>query len=46
MYGFMGKILVIDLTSQTTAILEKSETFYKTYLGGSFLAAKLFEEAS
>jgi aldehyde:ferredoxin oxidoreductase len=45
MYGFMGKILVIDLTSRTTAILEKSETFYKTYLGGSFLAAKLFADA-
>lgn len=45
MYGFMGKILVIDLTSRTTAMLEKSETFYKTYLGGAFLAAKLFAEA-
>ncbi|MCB2170278.1 MAG: hypothetical protein KQI78_21655 [Deltaproteobacteria bacterium] len=44
MYGFMGKILVIDLTSRTTTILEKSETFYKTYLGGSFLAAKLFAD--
>jgi aldehyde:ferredoxin oxidoreductase len=45
MYGFMGKILVIDLTSQTTEIIEKSATFFKTYLGGSFLATKLFEEA-
>jgi aldehyde:ferredoxin oxidoreductase len=45
MYGFMGKILVIDLTSQTSEILEKNETFYRTYLGGSFLAARLFEEA-
>lgn len=45
MYGFMGKILVIDLTSQTAEILEKSEAFYKTYLGGSFLAVKLFGDA-
>jgi len=45
MYGFMGKILVIDLSSQSTEILEKSEAFYKTYLGGSFLAAKLFGDA-
>jgi aldehyde:ferredoxin oxidoreductase len=45
MYGFMGKILIIDLTSQKTEILEKSEVFYKTYLGGSFLAAKLFGDA-
>lgn len=44
MYGFMGKILVVDLTSQTSAVTEKNETFYKTYLGGSFLAARLFEE--
>ena len=45
MYGFMGRILAIDLTLQTSKILEKSETFYKDHLGGSFLAAKLFEEA-
>jgi len=45
MYGFMGKILVVDLTSRTTTILEKSETFYKTCLGGSFLAATLFADA-
>ena len=45
MYGFMGKILVIDLTSQTTEVFEKSEAFYKTHLGGSFLAAKLFADA-
>jgi aldehyde:ferredoxin oxidoreductase len=44
MHGFMGKILIIDLTSQTTEIVAKSETFYKTYLGGAFLAAKLVAE--
>jgi aldehyde:ferredoxin oxidoreductase len=45
MYGFMGRILVIDLTLQTVEILERSDAFYKAHLGGSFLAAKLFEEA-
>lgn len=45
MYGFTGKILAIDLTEHTSTVLEKSEDFYKSHLGGSFLAAKLFEEA-
>ena len=45
MYGFTGKILTIDLTAQTSTVLEKHEDFYKQVLGGSFLAAKLFEEA-
>ena len=44
MYGFMGKILVIDLTAKTFLEISKSETFYRNYLGGSFLCAKLFEE--
>ena len=41
----MGKVLVIDLTKKTAEVLEKSDAFYKAYLGGSFLAAKLFEES-
>ena len=45
MHGFMGKILVVDLTSQTTRVLEKTDAFYKQHLGGAFLAAKLFVEA-
>ena len=45
MHGFMGKILVVDLTSQTTRVLEKTDAFYKQHLGGAFLAAKLFAEA-
>lgn len=44
MYAFMGKILVIDLTAKTFLEISKSETFYRKYLGGSFLCAKLFEE--
>jgi aldehyde:ferredoxin oxidoreductase len=45
MFGFMGRILVIDLTLKTVEVLEKNDAFYKAYLGGAFLAAKLFEEA-
>ena len=45
MYGFMGKILTVDLSAQTATIVAKDQTFYKTYLGGAFMAARLFEEA-
>ena len=44
MYGFMGKILIIDLTTKTFQEIAKNETFYRNYLGGSFLCARLFEE--
>ena len=44
MYGFMGKILIIDLTTKTFQEISKDETFYRNYLGGSFLCARLFEE--
>ena len=44
MYGFMGKILVIDLTTKTFQEISKNETFYRNHLGGSFLCARLFEE--
>lgn len=44
MNGFMGKILVIDLSSQSANVVEKSSAFYRSCLGGSFLAARLFEE--
>jgi aldehyde:ferredoxin oxidoreductase len=45
MFGFMGKILSVDLMGQTIRVIEKQASFYKHYLGGAFLAAKLFEEA-
>jgi aldehyde:ferredoxin oxidoreductase len=45
MFGFMGKILVVNLSSQTVQVHEKDESFYKKYVGGSFLASKLFAEA-
>ena len=44
MYGFMGKILLVDLSSKTYIELSKEEAFYRTYLGGAFLGTKLFEE--
>lgn len=44
MFGFMGKILVVDLSSRTTEILTRDVAYFKKYLGGSFLAARLFEE--
>jgi aldehyde:ferredoxin oxidoreductase len=46
MFGFMGKFLVVDLTLRTARIREKEESYYKTCLGGSFLASRLFEEIS
>ena len=44
MNGFMGQILVVNLTSRTYKAISKDELFYRKYLGGSFLATELFEE--
>ncbi len=44
MFGFMGQVLVIDLSSKKTEVIIRDEAYYKKYLGGSFLAARLFEE--
>ena len=44
MHGFMGKILLVNLSEKKIEILKKDEAYYKKYLGGSFLAARLFEE--
>ena len=44
MYGFMGKILVIDLTTKNCEEISKDDIFYRNHLGGSFLCARLFEE--
>jgi len=44
MYGFMGKILIVDLTGKTFQEISKGEAFYRNCLGGSFLCARLFEE--
>ena len=34
-YGYVGKILHVDLTSGALTIEEPPETFYRKYLGGS-----------
>lgn len=44
MFGYMGKILVVDLTDQAVTIENKDTAFYRKFLGGSFLAAKLFTD--
>ncbi len=44
MYGFMGKILIVDLTSGSSKEVSFDEDFYRMYLGGSFLGAKLFSD--
>jgi aldehyde:ferredoxin oxidoreductase len=44
MYGFQGKILVVDVSRNKASILEKSETYYKKYIGGALLCAALYEE--
>ncbi len=44
MFGFMGKILIVDLTSKKHEVLEKDEPYYKKFLGGSLLCARLFDE--
>lgn len=44
MHGFMGTILLVNLSEKKIEILTRDEAYYKKYLGGSFLAARLFEE--
>jgi len=44
MFGFKGKILVVDLDRKNFKILEKDELFYRKYMGGALLAAAMYEE--
>ena len=44
MYGFMGKIAVVDLGTKTARIIRKDASFYQKYLGGALLCATLFTE--
>jgi aldehyde:ferredoxin oxidoreductase len=37
-YGYMGKILHVNLTERTTEIEEPPDSFYRMYMGGSGLA--------
>ena len=38
-YGYMGKILIVDLTDQSFQIDEKDELFYRKYFGGPGIGA-------
>jgi len=44
MYGNMGKILEVDLTSGEMEELELEEKVYRDYIGGSAMAARLLYE--
>jgi len=44
MYGLMGRTLRVDLTSRTHDLVDNDASFCRRYLGGSLLAARLFEE--
>jgi aldehyde:ferredoxin oxidoreductase len=46
MYGFQGKILVVDVSQNTFTILDKNEAYYRKYIGGALLCAALYEELS
>ena len=36
-FGYNGKIIIVDLGSSQTEIVEPDAGFYRTYLGGSLL---------
>ncbi|MHB8770650.1 MAG: aldehyde ferredoxin oxidoreductase family protein [Syntrophales bacterium] len=38
-YGYNGRVLRVDLTSETVQVEEPDELFYRTYLGGGGLAS-------
>ncbi len=44
MHGFTGRILQIDLGTQRVAVIARDRDFYRRYLGGAYLAARLFAE--
>jgi aldehyde:ferredoxin oxidoreductase len=41
MYGYSGRVLHIDLTKRKTWVEQKPESWYKTYIGGIGMAARL-----
>ena len=41
-YGFMGKLLRVDLTNQKITVEEINQTWAKEFLGGAGLATKYF----
>ncbi len=44
MYGYSGRILHIDLTERKTWVEDKPEEWYKLYIGGVSMAARLLWE--
>ena len=44
MHGFTGRILRVDLGTQKVRVVERDRDFYRQYLGGAYLAARLFQE--
>ena len=44
MYGYSGKVLHIDLTTRKTWVESKPEAWYKIYIGGVSMAARLLWE--
>lgn len=44
MYGYSGKILHIDLSTRKTWVEHKPESWYKMYIGGVSMAARLLWE--
>ncbi len=44
MYGFKGKILVVDLDQKNFNVIEKDEPYFRKYIGGALLGAALYEE--
>ena len=38
MYGWTGKILKVDLTAQTSSVIEPGEALYHKFIGGKGLA--------
>ena len=44
MHGFTGRILAVDLGTQDIQVIERDRDFYRRYLGGGYLAARLFRE--
>lgn len=45
MHGFTGRTLAVDLGTQSIQVIERDRGFYRQYLGGGYLAARLFQEA-
>ena len=46
MYGYHGKILHVDLTTRTYRQERKPEAWYRMYIGGVSMAARLLWENS